>query len=49
MQKRVVVIDDAIAIHPTVYMSFVFDHHILAGASTGWFLAKVKETLENWA
>ena len=49
MQKRVVVIDDAITIRPMVYLSFVFDHRILDGASADWFLAKVKETLENWA
>lgn len=56
MQKRVVVIsadggpnDDTIAIRPMVYMSFVFDHRILDGASADGFLAKVKETLENWA
>ncbi|HCR70787.1 MAG TPA: 2-oxo acid dehydrogenase subunit E2 [Anaerolineae bacterium] len=49
MQKRVVVIDDAIAIRPMVYLSFVFDHRILDGASADWFLAKVKETLENWS
>jgi 2-oxoisovalerate dehydrogenase E2 component (dihydrolipoyl transacylase) len=56
MQKRVVVIpadggtrDDAIAIRPMVYLSFVFDHRILDGASGDAFLMKVKETLENWA
>ena len=49
MQKRVVVIDDAIAIRPMVYLSFAFDHRILDGASADWFLMKVKETLENWA
>ena len=56
MQKRVVVIpadggtrDDAIAIRPMVYLSFVFDHRILDGASADNFLMKVKETLENWA
>lgn len=56
MQKRVVVIpadggtrDDAIAIRPMVYLSFVFDHRILDGASADAFLMKVKETLENWA
>ncbi len=49
MQKRVIVIDDAIAIRPMVYLSFVFDHRILDGASADWFLSKVKETLENWA
>lgn len=49
MQKRAVVIDDAIAIRPMVYLSFVFDHRILDGASADWFLMKVKENLENWA
>jgi 2-oxoglutarate dehydrogenase E2 component (dihydrolipoamide succinyltransferase) len=49
MQKRVVVIDDAIAIRPMVYLSFVFDHRILDGASADWFLMTVKETLESWA
>jgi pyruvate/2-oxoglutarate dehydrogenase complex dihydrolipoamide acyltransferase (E2) component len=55
MQKRAVVItskdgagDDAIAIRPMVYLSFVFDHRILDGASADWFLAKIKEILENW-
>jgi 2-oxoisovalerate dehydrogenase E2 component (dihydrolipoyl transacylase) len=48
MQKRVVVTeDDAIAVRPMVYLSFVFDHRILDGASADLFLAKVKETLEN--
>ncbi len=49
IQKRAVVIDDAIAIRPMVYLSFVFDHRILDGASADWFLMKVKETLENWS
>lgn len=49
MQKRVIVIDDAIAIRPMVYLSFVFDHRILDGARADAFLMKVKETLENWA
>jgi pyruvate/2-oxoglutarate dehydrogenase complex dihydrolipoamide acyltransferase (E2) component len=48
MQKRAVAVEDAIAIRPMVYLSFVFDHRILDGASADWFLAKVKETLENW-
>jgi 2-oxoglutarate dehydrogenase E2 component (dihydrolipoamide succinyltransferase) len=49
MQKRAIVVDDAIAIRPMVYLSFVFDHRILDGASADAFLMKVKETLENWA
>lgn len=48
MQKRVVVIDDAIAIRPMVYLSFVFDHRILDGALADNFLMKVKQTLEGW-
>jgi 2-oxoglutarate dehydrogenase E2 component (dihydrolipoamide succinyltransferase) len=53
MQKRAVVVADAsggdsIAIRPMVYLSFVFDHRILDGASADWFLAKVKDTLETW-
>jgi 2-oxoglutarate dehydrogenase E2 component (dihydrolipoamide succinyltransferase) len=48
MQKRVIVVDDAIAVRPMVYLSFVFDHRILDGASADWFLVKIKETLENW-
>lgn len=49
MQKRVVVINDAIAIRPMIYLSFVFDHRILDGASADWFLMRIKETLENWS
>ncbi len=54
MQKRPVVItdeagNDAIAIRPLVYLSFVFDHRILDGATADWFVAKVKDILENWA
>jgi 2-oxoglutarate dehydrogenase E2 component (dihydrolipoamide succinyltransferase) len=53
MQKRAVVVSDAnggdsISIRPMVYLSFVFDHRILDGASADWFLVKVKDTLENW-
>jgi 2-oxoisovalerate dehydrogenase E2 component (dihydrolipoyl transacylase) len=49
IQKRALVVDDAIAIRPMVYLSFVFDHRVLDGASADWFLMKVKETLENWS
>jgi 2-oxoglutarate dehydrogenase E2 component (dihydrolipoamide succinyltransferase) len=54
LQKRAVVVtdtdgNDAIAIRPMVYLSLVFDHRILDGASADTFLAKVKSTLENWA
>lgn len=48
IQKRVVVIDDAIAIRPMVYLTLTFDHRILDGYSGDGFLAKVVQTLENW-
>ena len=47
IQKRVIVIDDAIAIRPMVYLSLTFDHRILDGAIADYFLSKVVESLEN--
>jgi pyruvate/2-oxoglutarate dehydrogenase complex dihydrolipoamide acyltransferase (E2) component len=49
IQKRVVVIGDAIAIRPMVYIGLTFDHRVLDGASGDWFVAKIKQVLENWA
>jgi pyruvate/2-oxoglutarate dehydrogenase complex dihydrolipoamide acyltransferase (E2) component len=49
IQKRPVVINDAIAIRPMVYLSLTFDHRILDGASADWFLAKVADSLQNWS
>jgi len=48
IQKRAVVIADAIAIRPMVYVSLTFDHRILDGASADAFLAKVVESLQEW-
>ena len=48
IQKRVVVIQDAIAIRPMVYLSLTFDHRILDGVVADYFLGKLVETLENW-
>ncbi len=47
LQKRAVVIDDAIAIRPMVYLSFTFDHRILDGSSADTFLAHVVDYLEK--
>ncbi len=49
IQKRVVVLGDAIAIRPMVYVGLTFDHRVLDGASADWFVAKIKEALEKWA
>lgn len=48
IQKRVVVINDAIAIRPMIYMSLTFDHRILDGAVADYFLGTIKYALENW-
>jgi len=48
IKKRVVVLDDAIAIRPMVYLSFAFDHRILDGSTADNFLAKIVSILENW-
>lgn len=49
IQKRAVVINDAIAIRPMVYTTLTFDHRILDGAVADYFLGTIKFTLENWA
>jgi pyruvate/2-oxoglutarate dehydrogenase complex dihydrolipoamide acyltransferase (E2) component len=48
IQKRPVVVNDAIAIKPMVYLSYSFDHRILDGASADTFLAHVVHALESW-
>jgi 2-oxoglutarate dehydrogenase E2 component (dihydrolipoamide succinyltransferase) len=45
--KRPVVIDDAIAIHPIVYITLSFDHRLIDGAVADQFLGHVKTTLEE--
>ena len=45
--KRPVVIDDAIAIHPIVYITLSFDHRLIDGAVADQFLGHVKATLEE--
>ncbi len=47
VQKRVVVINDAIAIRPMCYLSLSFDHRVIDGATADQFMAKVKQYLEQ--
>jgi len=49
IEKRVIVVDDAIAIRPLVYLGLTFDHRILDGAVADYFLGTLKNTLETWA
>ncbi|HXF91340.1 MAG TPA: dihydrolipoamide acetyltransferase family protein [Nitrospiraceae bacterium] len=47
VQKRAVVINDAIAIRPMCYLSLSFDHRVIDGATADQFMAKVKQYLEQ--
>ena len=48
IQKRPVVIDDAIAIRSMVYLTLSYDHRVVDGAIAHQFLHKVKTVLEDW-
>lgn len=48
IQKRAVVINDAIAIRPMVYLALSFDHRLLDGATGDRFMTKFKDFLENY-
>ena len=47
IDKRPVVVDDAIAIHYICYMTLSFDHRLIDGAVGAQFMSHVKETLEE--
>jgi 2-oxoglutarate dehydrogenase E2 component (dihydrolipoamide succinyltransferase) len=49
IQKRPVIIDDAIAIRSMVYLTLSYDHRVVDGATAHQFMRRVKERLENWA
>jgi pyruvate/2-oxoglutarate dehydrogenase complex dihydrolipoamide acyltransferase (E2) component len=46
--KRVVVVDDMIAIRPIMNMCITLDHRVLDGAAAGRFMQTVKQSLENF-
>ncbi len=48
IQKRAVVIDDAIAIRSMVYLTLSYDHRSVDGAIAHQFLHKLKTFLEEW-
>jgi pyruvate dehydrogenase E2 component (dihydrolipoamide acetyltransferase) len=49
IQKRPVVIDDAIAIRSMVYLTLSYDHRVVDGATAHQFMRRVKERLETWS
>ena len=48
IEKRAVVINDAIAVRPTCHLSLGYDHRLIDGADAGRFLSFIKERLENF-
>ncbi len=48
IEKRPVVIDDAIGIRPTCHLTLGYDHRLIDGADAGRFLSFVKERLETF-
>jgi pyruvate dehydrogenase E2 component (dihydrolipoamide acetyltransferase) len=48
IEKRPIVIDDAIAIRTMGYLSLGYDHRIIDGAVADEFMSHIKSSLENW-
>lgn len=48
VDKRVVVVDDMIAIRPMCYLTLGYDHRLIDGADAGRFLAALKDRLQNF-
>jgi 2-oxoglutarate dehydrogenase E2 component (dihydrolipoamide succinyltransferase) len=48
VEKRPVVVDDAIAIRHMAYLSLGYDHRIIDGAVADEFMSHIKHALENW-
>jgi pyruvate dehydrogenase E2 component (dihydrolipoamide acetyltransferase) len=49
IEKRPVVIDDAIGIRSMVYLTLSYDHRAVDGAIAHQFMGHIKKTLENWS
>ena len=49
VEKRPIVVDDAVVIAPMAYLTLGFDHRLIDGAVADQFMSHVKRTLENWA
>ncbi len=48
VEKRPVVVDDAIAIRPMAYLTLGYDHRVIDGAVADEFMSILKKSLENW-
>src|SRR5688500_3862108 len=48
VEKRPIVIDDAITIRLRAYLTIGYDHRVIDGAIADEFMQVVKKTIENW-
>jgi pyruvate dehydrogenase E2 component (dihydrolipoamide acetyltransferase) len=48
VEKRPVVIDDALAIRPMAYLTLGYDHRIIDGAVADEFMSHLKHQIEHW-
>jgi pyruvate dehydrogenase E2 component (dihydrolipoamide acetyltransferase) len=48
VEKRVVVVDDAIAIRPRAYLTLGYDHRLIDGAVADQFMSAVKKHIETF-
>ena len=48
VDKRVVVVDDMIAVRPMCYLTLGFDHRLIDGADAGRFLQALKDRLQSF-
>ena len=49
IEKRPVVVDDAIVVRPRAFLTLGFDHRLIDGAAADRFLARVRDTLESFS
>jgi len=49
IEKRPIVLDDAIAIRSMVYLSLSFDHRVIDGVVADQFMARLKADLQSWS
>jgi len=47
IEKRAVVVDDAVVVRPMMYVALSYDHRLIDGAQAVTFLVRVKERLED--
>jgi 2-oxoglutarate dehydrogenase E2 component (dihydrolipoamide succinyltransferase) len=48
VDKRVVVVDDMIAVRPMCYLTLGYDHRLIDGADAGRFLQALKDRLQSF-